>query len=130
MRLNVNDQWSHVPTHGRALAFAGEANCVGDPLGAGVRDFNLMVVRDRWRGELHALTHGQQITIARPSTLVIHAPGTEGAPAVWQFQGEGGQLPAGWTALLRPSHASGEAGNTLQVLSGTLIVAQIQPQKI
>ena len=41
-----------VPHAGPALAFAGEDEIVGVPQGAGVRDLNLMLARDRWRGAL------------------------------------------------------------------------------
>ncbi len=127
MRLSINGQWNHVPTHGRALTFAGEAQCVGEPLGADVHDFNLMVVRSRWLGDLNSLASGQHVAVEPRATLVIHALHTLDAPAVWQCRGETGRLPPGWTAVLRPSLTSPGTKSVLQVESGSLIAAQVQP---
>ena len=54
-----------VPREGDALSFAGEDLVTGEPLGPGVRDVNLMVRRDRWRGRM---------TLARSRTLVLDGP--------------------------------------------------------
>jgi environmental stress-induced protein Ves len=54
-----------VPREGEALAFAGEERATGEPLGPGVRDVNLMLRRDRWRGRM---------TIVRAASLELDAP--------------------------------------------------------
>ena len=63
-----------VPDTGTALAFAGEEEVVGTPTGHGVRDVNLMVRRDRWRGALHILRDGCMRADA-PKVLVHAAHG-------------------------------------------------------
>ena len=59
-----------VPDRGSALEFAGEEECIGVPTGVGVRDINLMMQRDHWRGslELIAATHE-----TRGDCVVVHA---------------------------------------------------------
>ena len=63
-----------VPHTGTALAFPGEEEVVGTPTGDGVRDVNLMVRRDRWRGALHILRDGC-MNIDAPKVLVHAAHG-------------------------------------------------------
>ncbi|MEI6024630.1 MAG: HutD family protein [Phycisphaerales bacterium] len=63
-----------VPDTGTALTFAGEEEVVGIPIGTGVRDVNLMVRRDRWRGALHILRDGCMRADA-PKVLVHAARG-------------------------------------------------------
>ena len=63
-----------VPDTDIALAFAGEEEVVGIPTGTGVRDVNLMVRRDRWRGALHILRDGCMRADA-PKVLVHAAHG-------------------------------------------------------
>jgi environmental stress-induced protein Ves len=63
-----------VPDTGTALAFPGEEEVVGTPTGDGVRDVNLMVRRDRWRGALHILRDGC-MNIDAPKVLVHAAHG-------------------------------------------------------
>ena len=63
-----------VPDTGTALTFAGEEEVVGIPTGTGVRDVNLMVRRDRWRGALHILRDGCMRADA-PKVLVHAAHG-------------------------------------------------------
>jgi environmental stress-induced protein Ves len=66
-----------VPDTDTALAFAGEEEVVGIPTGTGVRDVNLMVRRDRWRGALHILRDGCMRADA-PKVLVHAARGDIG----------------------------------------------------
>lgn len=54
-----------VPREGEALAFPGEERVTGAPLGPGVRDANLMLRRDRWRGRM---------TLVRARVFVLDAP--------------------------------------------------------
>lgn len=63
---------SSVPREGDALAFAGEEAVVGEPLGPGVRDVNLMVRRDRWRGRM-TLARGRPLSLDS-SVVIVHAP--------------------------------------------------------
>ena len=63
-----------VPDTDIALAFAGEEEVVGIPTGTGVRDVNLMVRRDRWRGALYILRDGCMRADA-PKVLVHAAHG-------------------------------------------------------
>ena len=69
---------SLVPGEGEALPFAGEELVTGEPLGAGVRDVNLMLRRDRWRGRM-TLARGRALELDAPLVLV-HAP--EDSPAL------------------------------------------------
>lgn len=61
-----------VPPEGGALMFPGEEIMTGEPLGPGVRDVNLMVRRDRWRGGL-TLARGRPLTLDA-SLVMVHAP--------------------------------------------------------
>jgi environmental stress-induced protein Ves len=81
MRLEGNhlviargEKTDDVPFTGEALAFAGEEEVVGIPTGTGVRDVNLLVRRDRWRGALHILRDGCMRADA-PKVLVHAARG-------------------------------------------------------
>jgi hypothetical protein len=67
-----------VPREGGALAFAGEEPVTGEPLGPGVRDVNLMLRRDRWRGRM-MLARGRALALDAPLVLA-HVP--EGFPAL------------------------------------------------
>jgi environmental stress-induced protein Ves len=58
-----------VPIEGEALSFAGEELVTGEPLGPGVRDVNLMLRRDRWRGRM-TLARGRAIGLDAPLVLV------------------------------------------------------------
>ena len=62
-----------VPSEGVALSFAGEELVTGEPLGPRVRDVNLMLRRDRWRGRM-TLARGRACELDAPLVLV-HAPG-------------------------------------------------------
>ena len=81
MRLEGNhlviargEKTDDVPESGSALAFTGEEEVVGIPTGTGVRDVNLLVRRDRWRGALHILRDGCMRADA-PKVLVHAARG-------------------------------------------------------
>jgi environmental stress-induced protein Ves len=62
-----------VPREGEGLAFAGEEAIVGEPLGAGVRDANLMLARGVWRGGLHLYRSGEHAVAG--AVVVVHAAG-------------------------------------------------------
>ncbi|MEK7388506.1 MAG: HutD family protein [Elusimicrobiota bacterium] len=61
------------PREGDALAFAGEECVIGEPLGCGVRDVNLMLRRDLWRGRM-TLARGRPLEIEAPLVLVYAPP--------------------------------------------------------
>lgn len=60
-----------VPDTDAALAFTGEEEVVCVPSGAGVRDVNFMMRRDRWRGSLHIVRNG--CIRADADIVVVHA---------------------------------------------------------
>lgn len=66
-----------VPREGAALAFSGEERVTGEPAGPGVRDVNLMLRRDRWRGRM-TLVRGGGLVLEAP-LVVVHA--AEGSAA-------------------------------------------------
>ena len=74
-----------VPFEGEALRFSGEDAAAGRPLGPGVRDLNLMLRRDRWRGRM-ILARERTLALDAPLVLV-HAP--DGFPAL-RATGSGG----------------------------------------
>ncbi|MDD5305274.1 MAG: HutD family protein [Elusimicrobia bacterium] len=85
-----------VPREGDALAFPGEEAVTGEPLGPGVRDANLMLRRDRWRGRM-TLARGRDLTLDAPLVLV-HAP--EDSPALRADAAEGAcEIPPGGTLV-------------------------------
>lgn len=61
----------NAPREGAALAFPGEEVVTGEPLGPGVRDVNLMLRRDRWRGRMTVL-RGRALALEAP-LIVVHA---------------------------------------------------------
>jgi len=74
-----------VPREGDALPFGGEEFVTGEPLGPGVRDVNLMLRRDRWRGRM-TLGRGRALALDAPRVLV-HAP--QDSPALRVDAAEG-----------------------------------------
>src|SRR6185503_331887 len=52
LRVTRNGKPILIPSEGEAFGFAGEEAVSGEPLGPGVRDVNLMLRRDRWRGRM------------------------------------------------------------------------------
>lgn len=60
-----------VPREGEALPFAGEDGVTGAPLGPDVRDINLMLRRDRWRGRM-TLSRGRPLAL-EGAVVVVHA---------------------------------------------------------
>jgi environmental stress-induced protein Ves len=65
LTLERGDARLIVPSEGDALAFPGEELVTGAPLGPGVRDANLMLRRDRWRGRM---------TVVRTRAFELDAP--------------------------------------------------------
>lgn len=65
-----------IPRDGMAYAFAGEDGIVGEPLGPGVRDANLMLDRRRWTGSLEVLRVRAPRTItASGDVVLVHVHG-------------------------------------------------------
>jgi environmental stress-induced protein Ves len=71
LRLHRGPVVEEVPKHGVALAFAGEDEIEGEPIGPGVRDVNLMVQRGVHLGRLRVERGRNGSTDAR--LVVIHA---------------------------------------------------------
>ncbi len=108
-----------IPREGTAFAFAGEEVFVGEPIGHGVRDANLMLDRQRWRGSLEILRVASECPVATEAdlTLVFAAQGTCFLPA--ERKHESLMVPEGSTVLLE-GHA------TIVASPGTFIVARIR----
>lgn len=108
-----------IPREGTAFAFAGEASYVGEPVGSGVRDANLMLDRRRWRGSLEILRIASECSMVTDAdlTLVYAAEGTCFLPD--ERKHESLHLPEGSTVLLE-GHA------TIVASQCTLVVARIR----
>lgn len=83
-----------VPREGGALSFPGEEAVTGEPLGPGVRDVNLMLRRDRWRGRM-TLIRAREFELDAP-LVIVHA--AEGSAALTLDTAEG-------AVELLPGHA-------------------------
>ncbi len=75
MRVERGGVWSDVPPDGESLPFAGEESVIGEPLGAGVRDVNWFLLRDRWRGGMRVLRSGRCADVEGEIVLVHAAVG-------------------------------------------------------
>lgn len=94
-----------VPREGVALPFPGEEAVTGEPAGPEVRDANLMLRRDRWRGRMTLLRDRAQAFEA--PLIVVHSAG--GSAALQAGTPEGSvELGPGYTLL-----ASGRLDLTL-----------------
>jgi uncharacterized protein len=103
----------HVPREGEALTFSGEESVTGEPLGPGVRDVNLMLRRDRWRGSME-LARERGLTLDAPLVLA-HVP--ESVPSLRVETTEGAcELAAGDTLIV-----SGRV--TISAAPGSAVVA-------
>jgi environmental stress-induced protein Ves len=60
-----------IAREGTAFAFAGEDTLEGDPIGAGVRDANLMLDRRVWRGEFTIVRNGAAMPAQINADLVV-----------------------------------------------------------
>ena len=72
LNLERDGDRSLVPREGDALSFAGEELATGEPFGPGVRDVNLMLRRDRWRGRM-ALARGRGLALDA-ALVLAHVP--------------------------------------------------------
>ncbi len=108
-----------IPREGTAFAFAGEDVFIGEPIGHGVRDANLMLDRRRWRGSLEVLRNASECSVTTDAdlTLVYAAQGTCFLPA--ERKHESLHLSEGSTVLL-------EGQATIVAFSGTFVVARIR----
>jgi len=87
-----------VPREGTAFAFAGEDSIDGAPLGAGVRDINLMLDRARWRGAMRIVRHARDARALHGDAILVHAaPG--GGDVRVTSHGETALLCAGHTLV-------------------------------
>ena len=106
------------PRAGAAFSFAGEDAIVGDPIGSGVRDANLMLDRRRWTGSLEILRIDAKREIAFNSDVVlIHLRG--GAKSAEVRIGDESARPEADSTLV----AGGPVLITAE--SATLVVARI-----
>ena len=106
------------PRDGAAFSFAGEDAIVGEPIGSGVRDANLMLDRRRWTGSLEILRIGAKRTIGIDSDVVlIHLRGSAKSAEV-RIGDESARLEADSTLV---------CGGTVSVTAegATLVVARI-----
>lgn len=71
LRLHRNGRADEAPRDGEALAFAGEDEVVGEPMGRGVRDINLMLRRDGRRGRLRVVRNADGR--AGGTVAILHA---------------------------------------------------------
>lgn len=102
-----------VPAEGEALPFAGEDVVRGKPLGPGVRDVNLMVRRERWRGSM-TVARGRSFSV-EGSVVLVHAPGFATALRV-EAEGRAMELAPGST-LLASGTVAGHGTAVVCVLS-------------
>lgn len=105
-----------VPREGAALAFPGEEAVRGEPLGPGVRDVNLMLRRDRWRGSMIVLR--QSAVETHGPLILVHAPAFAPAPRV-ETDGGAVELAPGSTLI-----GSGRTATT-----GSAVVCALFPRQ-
>jgi len=108
-----------IPREGTAFAFAGEEVFIGEPIGHGVRDANLMLDRRYWRGSLEVLRNASERSVSTDAdlTLVYAAQGT--CFLLDERKHESLIAPEGSTVLL-------EGQATIVASSGTFVVARIR----
>lgn len=80
-----------VPSQGEAAAFPGEEPVTGDPLGSGVRDINLMLRRDSWRGRM-TLARGGALSLDA-ALVIVHAAAGAAPLRLLTDKGAVGLLP-------------------------------------
>ncbi len=112
LTLARGDERIAVPREGTAFAFAGEEAIVGEPIGPGIRDANLMLDRRHWSGTLEILRIGSRREIRIHSDVVlVHAHGPAES-AGFQVRDESSPLDAdstlvcGGTVLITASQAT------------------------
>ncbi|MBI2787543.1 MAG: HutD family protein [Elusimicrobia bacterium] len=107
-----------VPREGAALAFPGEESVTGEPAGPGVRDVNLMLRRDRWRGRM-TFVRGRALAVEAP-LIVVHA--AEGSAALRAETPEGG-------VALEPGHTliAGGRVDLARAPGGAAAVCELHP---
>lgn len=106
------------PSDGEGLPFPGEETVIGVPLGAGVRDVNLMLRRDRWRGRM-TLVRGRAGAFEAPIVVVHAAAG----PA------QRIETPEG-NVVLKPGHALIAGGRVILTAApgGAAAVCELRPR--
>lgn len=118
LTLARGDERITVPREGTAFPFAGEDAIVGEPIGPGIRDANLMLDRRHWSGTLEILRIGSRRELRMHSDVVlvhVHGP-TESAG--FQVGDESSPLDADSTLV---------CGGTVLITASqaTLVVARI-----
>ena len=71
LELDCRGQISRLDQTSEPMAFPGEAPVSGRPLGASVRDLNLMVRRGDWSGRMRRSAAGRLATLAQTSILLV-----------------------------------------------------------
>jgi environmental stress-induced protein Ves len=98
LALEWNGRVAQVPATGPALAFAGEEQVTGVPDGGGVRDVNLMMRRQRWRGAMRVVRGGP---CAADAPLVLVHAATGSASLVASAEPGAASLREGETLVTR-----------------------------
>ena len=118
LALVRGDERITVPRDGTAFTFAGEEAIVGEPVGPGVRDANLMLDRKRWSGTLEILRIGSRREVRIHSDVaLVHVHGSAES-AGFQVGDESSPLDADSTLV---------CGGTVLITASeaTLVVARI-----
>ncbi len=95
MCVERSGSWSAVPKTGEALAFAGEEQIVGEPIGQKVRDVNWFLQRDRWHGGMWVLRESSDTQIESEIVVIHVVAGT--ASATIRCEGQSVTLAPGFT---------------------------------
>ncbi len=121
MRLRIDGAAPmDVPTAGEALRFQGEAETVGELVDGAVRDGNLMLRRDRWRGTLTLLEGSLEQRVEAAAIMIVvalrgSATVDEGSASV--------ALEEGDAAIV-----SGGSGPVRLHMHGSALVARVLPR--
>ncbi|WP_431858100.1 HutD/Ves family protein [Azospirillum sp.] len=97
MRLTIDGVATEARRGDPAVRFSGDAKVQCDLLDGPIRDFNLMVDRERARGSLDIVTAEHAVSVPAARVVLIHA--VDGAVTVCR-DGGGVRVPAGWTLRL------------------------------
>ncbi len=98
MRLTIDGSPVVVRNREPALRFSGDAAVDCALLDGPIRDFNLIVDRQRTDGQLDLVLAGHRADVPAAGVALIHA--LDGAVAVHASDGVTTHIPAGWTLRL------------------------------
>ncbi|PWC53182.1 hypothetical protein TSO221_11600 [Azospirillum sp. TSO22-1] len=97
MRLTIDGVATEARRGDPAVRFSGDAGVRCDLLDGPIRDFNLMVDRERARGSLEVVTAGHAVPVPAARVVLVYA--VDGAVSVRRAGGTV-RVPAGWTLRL------------------------------